>query len=109
MRGPGTLTETLSTLRALLRRHGRSLALLTAATALAAIHVPLWAYERGLVGPTDPDLRLLLSWPLRLVALVRELARIATIVAARLLMIDVRERWLDLLGRVLVAGDRDAG
>jgi hypothetical protein len=86
----------------LARRHGRSLTLLAAATALAVTEGPLWAYQRGLLGPADPGLRVLLGLPMRLVVLARNLARGATLGAALLLMLDVRERWLNLVGRVLV-------
>jgi hypothetical protein len=95
-------------LKAVVRRHGRSLALLSASTVLAATHGPLWAYQRGLIGPHDPGLRVLLSGPLRLVGLVRRLALYATVGAAQLLVLDVRERWLDLLGRILAGGFEDA-
>jgi hypothetical protein len=95
--------------KALLRRHGRSLTLFTSATALAAIQCPLWAYERGLLGPDNPDLRLLLSWPVRLATRVRDLVRLATVYAAWLLVLDVRERWLELVGQILTTGDRKAG
>jgi hypothetical protein len=93
---PGLVS--LTTAKALLRRHGRSLTLVTSATALAAIQGPLWAYER-----------LLLSWPVRLAARVRDLVRLATVCAAWLLVLDVRERWLELVGQILATGDRKAG
>jgi hypothetical protein len=99
----------LTTTKALLRRHGRSLTLFTSATARAAIHCPLWAYEQGLLRPDNPDLRLLLSWPVRLAARVRDLVRLATVYAAWLLVLDVRERWLELVGQILATGDRKAG
>jgi hypothetical protein len=89
------------------RRHGRSLTLLSTATILAALHVPLWAYERGLLGPADPNLRVLLAGPVRLVAVLRDAARFVTAGAALLLWLDVREQWLNLVGRLLASGDRD--
>ena len=98
----------LDGLTAVGRRHGRSLTLLGAATALTALYVPLWAYERRLLGSADPGVRLLLSWPLRLAALLREAARVATVGAAQLLLLDVREHWLALVGRILVSDVRDA-
>jgi hypothetical protein len=84
------------------RRHGRSLTLFGLATVLAALHVPLWAYEHGLLGPADPNLRQILNAPLRLVALLRDAARLTTVLAARLLAVDLREQWFDLVGRMLV-------
>ena len=93
----------------LARRHGRSLALLTAATLLAATEGPLWAYQRGLLGPADPGLRVMLDFPVRLLAVARNLARGATVGAALLLALDVRERWLHLVGRILVEPPPAAG
>jgi hypothetical protein len=96
-------------LRRQARRHGRSLTLLSLATGLAALHVPLWAYERGLLGPADPHLRLVLTGPVRLAGLLRDAARLATVLAARLFLLDVREQWLHLVGRLLAGGERGAG
>jgi hypothetical protein len=90
-----------------IRRHGRSLTLLGTATVLSALHVPLWAYERGLLGPDDPNLRVLLTGPVRLLHVLRDVARFATAGAALLVWLDVREQWLDLVGRLLASGVRD--
>jgi hypothetical protein len=98
----------LDGLKAVGRRPARSLTLLGTATALTALYVPLWAYERRLLGSADPGVRLLVSWPMRLVALLREVARGATVGAAQLLLLDVREQRLKLVGRMLVPGVRDA-
>jgi hypothetical protein len=43
----------------------------------------------------------------RLVALLRDAARLVTLGAARLVLIDVREQWLDLVGRMLASAGRD--
>jgi hypothetical protein len=107
MRPPAILSRLDAGLRRQGRRHGRSLTLLSTATVLAALHVPLWAYERGLLGPADPNLRLVLTGPVRLVALLRDAARLVTLGAARLVLIDVREQWLDLVGRMLAPAGRD--
>jgi hypothetical protein len=51
----------------------------------------------------------MLDFPVRLLAVARNLARGATVGAALLLALDVRERWLHLVGRILVDPPPAAG
>jgi hypothetical protein len=106
MRARAALTSLGAGLHRHGRRHGRSLTLLSLATVFAALHVPLWAYERGLLGPADPHLRQFLAPAVRLVALLRGAAWLATVWAAWLVAVDVREQWLALVGRLLVVDVR---
>jgi hypothetical protein len=65
-----------------------------AAVVRLATQIPIWAYDRGLLGPRDAGQRILLGLPLAAVRLLGHGATGVAVVSGGNLLIAARQRWL---------------
>jgi hypothetical protein len=74
-----------------------------ALTTLACLEVPLWAYGAGMLGPDDRGVRILLHGPMRVMAGLRDIARLVTVASGALLITDIRRQWQEYAEHLLAA------
>jgi len=60
-----------------------------------ATQIPVWAYDRGLLGPRDAGQRILMGFPLLAVRLLRDASTFVAIYAGSNLLAEARRRWTD--------------
>jgi hypothetical protein len=60
-----------------------------------ATQIPLWAYERGLLGPRDAGQRILMGFPLMAVRLLRDASTFVAVYSGGNLIAEARRRWTD--------------
>ncbi len=58
-----------------------------------ATQIPLWAYDRGLLGPRDAGQRILLGLPLAAVRLLKEASLVIAVYSGGNLLAEARRRW----------------
>ena len=67
-----------------------------------ATQIPLWAYDRGLLGPREAGQRILLGLPLAAVRLLKEASLVVAVYTGGNLLAEARRRWLAYQGEIRV-------
>ena len=60
-----------------------------------ATQIPMWAYDRGLLGPRDAGQRILMGFPLMAVRLLRDVSTFVAVYSGGNLLAEARRRWTD--------------